>query len=108
MLKASGVKRRINNRQGITLRESEGQGLGHHNRLPGREKQAARISGDTEGPANGCFSCAYVGDDLIDLPVMLRCGLAITVPAAPAFVKKHAHYVTRLKVAAVQCVRFAN
>jgi 3-deoxy-D-manno-octulosonate 8-phosphate phosphatase (KDO 8-P phosphatase) len=26
---------------------------------------------------------------------MLRCGLAITVPAAPALVKKHAHYVTR-------------
>ncbi len=42
-------------------------------------------------------SCAYVGDDLIDLPVMLRCGLAITVPAAPAFVKRHAHHVTRLE-----------
>ena len=41
--------------------------------------------------------CAYVGDDLIDLPIMLRCGLAITVPAAPALVKKHAHYVTRLE-----------
>ena len=40
-------------------------------------------------------ACAYMGDDLIDLPVMLRCGLAITVPAAPALVKKHAHYVTR-------------
>ena len=26
---------------------------------------------------------------------MLRCGLAICVPAAPALVKKHAHYVTR-------------
>jgi 3-deoxy-D-manno-octulosonate 8-phosphate phosphatase (KDO 8-P phosphatase) len=36
-----------------------------------------------------------MGDDLIDLPVMLRCGLAITVPAAPSLVKKHAHYVTR-------------
>ena len=35
--------------------------------------------------------------DLIDLPVMLRCGLAITVPAAPAFVKRHAHHVTRLE-----------
>ena len=41
--------------------------------------------------------CAYVGDDLIDLPIMLRCGLAITVPAAPALVKKHAHYITRLE-----------
>lgn len=42
-------------------------------------------------------ACAYVGDDLIDLPVMLRCGLALTVPAAPAFVKNYAHYVTRLE-----------
>ena len=42
-------------------------------------------------------SCAYVGDDLIDLPVMLRCGLAITVPAAPAFVKRHADHVTSLE-----------
>ncbi len=42
-------------------------------------------------------ACAYVGDDLIDLPVLLRCGLAITVPAAPPLVKKHAHYVTRLE-----------
>ncbi len=42
-------------------------------------------------------ACAYVGDDLIDLPVMLRCGLAITVPAAPAFVKRHAHHVTHLE-----------
>ena len=42
-------------------------------------------------------ACAYVGDDLIDLPVMLRCGLAMSVPAAPALVKKHAHYVTHLE-----------
>ena len=42
-------------------------------------------------------ACAYVGDDLIDLPVMLRCGLSICVPAAPALVKKQAHYVTRLE-----------
>ena len=42
-------------------------------------------------------ACAYVGDDLIDLPVLLRCGLAICVPAAPALVKKHVDYVTRLE-----------
>ena len=38
-----------------------------------------------------------MGDDLIDLPVMSRCGLSICVPAAPALVKKQAHYVTRLE-----------
>ena len=36
----------------------------------------------------------FVGDDLVDIPPMLRCGLAITVPAAPDTVKQRAHYVT--------------
>jgi 3-deoxy-D-manno-octulosonate 8-phosphate phosphatase (KDO 8-P phosphatase) len=38
---------------------------------------------------------SYMGDDLIDLPVLRRCGFAASVPDAPAVVRKHAHYVTR-------------
>jgi len=37
---------------------------------------------------------AYVGDDVIDLPVMRNCGLAIAVANALAEVKAEAHYVT--------------
>jgi len=37
---------------------------------------------------------AFMGDDVIDLPVMRRAGLALSVPAAPALVKQNAHYVT--------------
>lgn len=37
---------------------------------------------------------AYVGDDVIDLPVMRHCGLAVAVANARAEVKKEAHYVT--------------
>jgi 3-deoxy-D-manno-octulosonate 8-phosphate phosphatase (KDO 8-P phosphatase) len=37
---------------------------------------------------------AYVGDDVIDLPVMRRCGLAIAVANARSEVKKEAHHVT--------------
>ena len=36
---------------------------------------------------------AYIGDDLVDLPVLRRCGLACTVPDAPAEVKARVHYV---------------
>lgn len=39
---------------------------------------------------------AYMGDDVVDLPVMRRCGLAITVPGAPDIVKQYAHYITTL------------
>jgi 3-deoxy-D-manno-octulosonate 8-phosphate phosphatase (KDO 8-P phosphatase) len=38
---------------------------------------------------------AYVGDDLPDLPIMRRVGLAIAVGDAVAEVKKAAHYTTQ-------------
>ena len=37
---------------------------------------------------------SYMGDDVIDLPVLRRCGFAASVPDAPALVRQHAHYVT--------------
>ena len=37
---------------------------------------------------------AYVGDDLPDLPVMQRAGLAIAVANAHRFVREHCHWVT--------------
>ena len=37
---------------------------------------------------------AYVGDDVIDLPVMRECGLAIAVANAREAVKSAAHYIT--------------
>jgi len=39
---------------------------------------------------------AYVGDDLPDLPVLRRVGLAITVQNAHSFVKQHCDWVTTL------------
>jgi 3-deoxy-D-manno-octulosonate 8-phosphate phosphatase (KDO 8-P phosphatase) len=41
-------------------------------------------------PAEICF----IGDDLIDLPVLKRVGLAVAVPNAVEEVKTSAHYVT--------------
>jgi 3-deoxy-D-manno-octulosonate 8-phosphate phosphatase (KDO 8-P phosphatase) len=39
-------------------------------------------------------ACAYMGDDWVDLPVLTRCGLSLSVPEAPALVRERAHYVT--------------
>ncbi len=38
--------------------------------------------------------CAFMGDDLIDLPVMTICGLAIAPANARPITKTHAHLVT--------------
>jgi 3-deoxy-D-manno-octulosonate 8-phosphate phosphatase (KDO 8-P phosphatase) len=40
---------------------------------------------------------AYVGDDVIDLPIMVKVGLAIAVRDAHYFVRNHAHWITRNK-----------
>ena len=45
------------------------------------------------GPA----ACAFAGDDILDLPVLQRCGLAATVANAPASIRRAAHYVTRAR-----------
>jgi 3-deoxy-D-manno-octulosonate 8-phosphate phosphatase (KDO 8-P phosphatase) len=37
---------------------------------------------------------AYVGDDVVDLPVMTKVGLAIAVQDAHPLAKQHAHWVT--------------
>lgn len=36
----------------------------------------------------------YAGDDWIDLPILRRAGLAVTVPQADALVRSHAHWIT--------------
>lgn len=41
--------------------------------------------------------CAYIGDDVADIPVMLRVGFAVAVADAVKETKQAAHYVTELK-----------
>jgi 3-deoxy-D-manno-octulosonate 8-phosphate phosphatase (KDO 8-P phosphatase) len=40
------------------------------------------------------MQCAHIGDDIPDLPVLVRCGLSATVPHAPHEVQAASHFVT--------------
>lgn len=44
------------------------------------------------GVAEDC--AGYMGDDLLDLPVLLRAGFAASVPDAPAAVRDRAHWIS--------------
>ena len=44
--------------------------------------------------------CAYIGDDVVDLPVMVRCGLPVAVPQAHELVLRHAAYITHREAGA--------
>ena len=62
------------------------QGLAE--KLPAFEALLARTGLDPD-------RCGFVGDDYPDLPVLLRCGFAASVPGAPEAVRSRVHYVTR-------------
>ena len=51
---------------------------------------------------------AYVGDDIIDLPVMRLCGLAIAVKNSRDEVLRESHYVTPTKAAKVPFATLSN
>ncbi len=60
---------------------------GQLEKLPAFEELTEKLSIDPE-------QAAYVGDDIVDLPVMRRSGLAIAVQDAHPLVKEHAHWCT--------------
>jgi len=60
---------------------------GQRDKVPAFEELCTRLDIAPE-------AVAYVGDDVVDLPVMRRVGLAIAVQDAHPFVKRHAHWIT--------------
>ena len=61
---------------------------GYRDKLPAYEELKRRLSLTDE-------VIAYVGDDVVDLPIMRQVGLAIAVGDAHPRVQQHAHWHTR-------------
>jgi 3-deoxy-D-manno-octulosonate 8-phosphate phosphatase (KDO 8-P phosphatase) len=60
---------------------------GRRDKLPAFEDLIARLGISPE-------AAAFVGDDVVDLPIMTRVGLAIAVADAHPLVVRHAHWTT--------------
>ena len=60
---------------------------GQQEKLPAFEKLIAKLGVEPH-------QVAYVGDDVVDLPIMLRVGFAIAVADAHHMVAQHAHWQT--------------
>jgi 3-deoxy-D-manno-octulosonate 8-phosphate phosphatase (KDO 8-P phosphatase) len=95
MLQASGVALAIitSRTSRCVARRAENLGIdlvyqGVENKVSAFQALAAKLDLDRS-------ACAYMGDDWVDLPVLMRCGFAISVPEAPAVVRERVHYVTR-------------
>jgi 3-deoxy-D-manno-octulosonate 8-phosphate phosphatase (KDO 8-P phosphatase) len=95
LLQESGVELAVitSRRSGAVERRMRDLGIDHlfqgvHDKLSVFEDLVKRMGVDAQ-------AAAFMGDDLVDLAVMRRCGLAVSVPDAAAIVREHAHYVTR-------------
>ena len=94
LLKASGVELAIitGRTSNVVKKRAESTRVAHfyqgaEDKLTAFE-DLVKISGLTP------TQCAFMGDDVVDLPPMLQCGCAIAVPASPQLVLDHAHYIT--------------
>jgi 3-deoxy-D-manno-octulosonate 8-phosphate phosphatase (KDO 8-P phosphatase) len=95
MLKNSGIELAIITGRTSKCVELRAKNLGITRVYQGVEDKLAAMQSllaDLKLPAE---QAAFMGDDVVDLPVMRRVGLALSVPAAPQIVRDHAHYVSQ-------------
>lgn len=95
MLRESGVELAIITGRASRCVELRAQNLGVELLFQGVTDKARTFAELLASRRLDAVATAYMGDDVVDLPVLRRCGLALTVPAAPHAVKQHADYVTR-------------
>ena len=95
MLKASGVELAIITGRTSRCVELRAKNLGITRLYQGVEHKWPAMQELLEELKLAPDAAAYMGDDVVDLPVMRRVGLAITVPSSPQLVRDHAHYLTQ-------------
>ena len=94
MLKASGVQLAIITGRISKCVELRAKNLGITRLYQGVEDKLAVMQSLLAELKLAPEAAAFMGDDVVDLPVMRRVGLALSVPAAPQVVRDHAHYVS--------------
>jgi 3-deoxy-D-manno-octulosonate 8-phosphate phosphatase (KDO 8-P phosphatase) len=95
MLKASGVELAIITGRTSRCVEMRAKNLGITHVYQGVEKKWEAMQDLLGKLGLSPEAAGFMGDDVVDLPVMRRVGLAITVPNAPDTVHDHAHYITK-------------
>jgi 3-deoxy-D-manno-octulosonate 8-phosphate phosphatase (KDO 8-P phosphatase) len=95
MLKASGVELAIITGRTSRCVEQRAKNLGIARLYQGVEDKLAVMQSLLAELKLAPEAAAFMGDDVVDLPVMRRVGLALSVPAAPQVVRDHAHYVSQ-------------
>ena len=97
MLHASGIRTAIlsaRNTPAVSARAAE---LGIAHVRQGIADKAAAFDALLGELGLAAGAAAYMGDDVIDLPVLARCGLACAPANGHPLVRRRAHYVSRAR-----------
>jgi len=95
MLQEGGVQLALVSGRASAALERRARELGIDHVLQGLAEKLPAFEGLCARTGVALDACGFMGDDLPDLPVLLRCGFAASVPGAPAAVRSRVHYVTR-------------
>lgn len=95
MLQAGGVKAALLSGRKSDAVAVRARDLGIAEVIQGKSEKVKPFEALLRKHGLEASECAYMGDDLPDLPVMLRCGVAIAPSNAIAAVKRAAHLVTK-------------
>ncbi|GAA5784085.1 3-deoxy-D-manno-octulosonate 8-phosphate phosphatase [Chitiniphilus shinanonensis] len=93
MLQGTGVKLAIITGRTSRLLEHRAANLGIDYLYQGAHDKLATFEALLTAAGVTAADCGYMGDDVVDLPVMRRVAFAASVPEAPQIVLDHSHYV---------------
>jgi len=94
LLQEAGIEIAIITGRESTLVKLRMEELGITQVMQGRREKGPALDEMMEKTGLTIEQIAYVGDDVVDLPIMSRVGLSIAVQDARPIVKKHAHWIT--------------
>lgn len=94
ILKDNGIEPAVITARSSKTVEHRMQNLGIEHYYQGQDDKAVAFTRLLNTLSLNAAEVAYVGDDIIDLPVMSKVGLAIAVSNAHDLVKENAHLVT--------------
>ena len=96
LLHSAGLSSGVISGRSSTAVERRARGLGMTYVHLGCDDKLAAFNETIKGAGVSNDEVAFIGDDLNDIPLMKRCGLAVAVADASAETIGTAHYVTRV------------
>mgnify|MGYP003581848248 FL=1 len=94
LLREQGIQLAIISGRDSPVTAARAKDLKIHHVLQGAQDKGAALANLLKTAGVALSECAYIGDDVIDLPILRAVGLAVSVPNGHHLARSAAHWVT--------------